>query len=462
MNRNNEPQDRSALPVPVSDENDNENIDGTIIPSDAGKAIETFEPIQKILDESLQYNTSPNRGELWLFPSEADVILSYLASKNLNEIWTFQQVDDTSIVRPLSKNGTKTSTKKKKKTKKSKAPLTDIKHSKPAETAGRNKYYNDTKSERILFSTKSELPPPTTHRLSRLSQSQLKKLPDWAQRLHRTLSWLCQTEIYQPFLHEMNSTDSRFTEMYNAIQPGLTPIGLATIVSKLEQNAYQTSLDAFNDIYSVWLCGYRTHPPGSPLWIQTFQASRTFTQQIANQPLKDNFTPEKFTNALPSYEKNPSFKYENVQESVLNEADSNGSATVDQILHEFLALCDTTDKTKSGVAPNKNIHHQPLDSSCDSQSMDTHLYKKHMKKKYKSETLESISDFERTNFQNHLSQLEATHHRKLFEAFRCTAVWRSIETGEVELDDAKTSPPVFRKMIAWCHAQLSNKVAMNS
>lgn len=462
MNHTTEPQNLNEYSAHVPNENNTENNAATIIPLDGSKEAETFKPIQKILDESLQYNMTPKRGELWLLPSEADVILSYLASKNLNDFWTFQQVDDTSIVRNPAKNGTKTSNKKKKKTKKSKAPLADIKVSKSAETPLRSKSYNDTKNEQILLSAKSELPQPTMHRLSRLSQSQLKKLPDWAQRLHRTLSWLCQTDIYQPFLHEMNSTDSRFTEMYNAIQPGLTPIGLATIVSKLEQNAYQTSLDAFNDIYSVWLCGYRTYPPGSPLWIQTFQASRTFTQQIANQPLKDNFTPEKFTNTLPPYDKSQSLIYEKAQESELIEPESNGSATVDQILHEFLALCDTTDKTKTGVAANKSNHNQSLNPSCDSQSMDTHLYKKRVKKKYQSETLESISDFERTNFQNHLSQLEATHHRKLFEAFRCTAVWRSIETGEVELDDAKTSPPVFRKMIAWCHAQLSNKVSTNS
>jgi hypothetical protein len=63
--------------------------------------------------------------------------------------------------------------------------------------------------------------------------------------------------------------------------------------------------------------------------------------------------------------------------------------------------------------------------------------------------------------QNHMKTVFFTICQ-LFEAFRCTAVWRSIETGEVELDDAKTSPPVFRKMIAWCHAQLSNKVSTNS
>lgn len=44
---------------------------------------------------------------------------------------------------------------------------------------------------------------------------------------------------------------------------------------------------------------------------------------------------------------------------------------------------------------------------------------------------------------------------QLYEAFRRSAVWRSVESGEVELDDAKTSPPVFRKMIAWCRSQLA-------
>lgn len=61
--------------------------------------------------------------------------------------------------------------------------------------------------------------------------------------------------------------------------------------SKLEHGLYTTPLEVFNDIYLVWLSAYRTHPPGSPLWIQAHEASKTFLQQIANEPIRDDFTP---------------------------------------------------------------------------------------------------------------------------------------------------------------------------
>lgn len=51
--------------------------------------------------------------------------------------------------------------------------------------------------------------------------------------------------------------------------------------------------------------------------------------------------------------------------------------------------------------------------------------------------------------------LTVSYFPQLYEAFRRTAVWRSVESGEVELDDARTSPPVFRKMIMWCKSQIA-------
>lgn len=42
----------------------------------------------------------------------------------------------------------------------------------------------------------------------------------------------------------------------------------------------------------------RTHPPGSPLWIQAHEASKMFLQQISNEPLRDDFTPMAATTSM--------------------------------------------------------------------------------------------------------------------------------------------------------------------
>lgn len=141
----------------------------------------------------------------------------------------------------------------------------------------------------------------------------------------------------------------------------------------------------------IFFFHHRTHPPGSPLWLQAYQASRTFLQQIANQPLKDDFTPSAYTRsgglasstagyaassdprpssaASLSSEKafvvfiitNSLFKMEMCVGVIGGVASSRGrrksSTSVDQLLQEFLTYHDRGDQAASEP---QQLHPQQL------------------------------------------------------------------------------------------------------
>ena len=459
-----EPQERRIIGL-EEDFKSNVQSDQIKSPAESSGCVNQSTPHPDCLpsiEYSKQFASSLSRGELWLLPSEAEFVLSYIKSEGLDTSWSFKEIENV-VHPPLSVS--RSQSKNSKRNRKKKTLKTQVKTSKrqteshiPSSNDRSPTTLRSSQASSHNTSNRNDSTVSSAQRCSKFSQSQLKKLPDWAQRFHRTLSWLCQMETCRPFVEEVQVTDPRFPEIYDAIQPGLTPIGLSTIVSKLEQNAYQSSLDVFNDIYSVWLCAYRTYTPGSTLWLQTYQASRRFLQQIANQPLKDDFTPNKAPYTPHSMESNR-FQTEGKDyfQSTLDAQDQD-SASVDQILQQFLTYCDTGDQSQTvshhGTAPRKRSgsHHSTHYRHSDSN------VKRKKNKRYKAHDSETITEYERTSFQNHLSQLSASQHRILFEAFRRTAVWKSIESGEVELDDTQTTPPVFRKMIAWCHAQLENKL----
>lgn len=438
------------------------------------------------LDYSKDHVSSLHRGELWLLPSEAKLLLAHFKTQGVENTWSLKEVVPNQWHPPLPswkdaelKRSHKRSKKQRKKLKKSSTSTSDHPDPQSSLVFGRSTAADEKpiKSQRVPKSYISGKNPTASsassanaaQRAPRISQSQLKQLPDWAQRLHRILVLLCQTEVCRPFVPELLATDPRFPEVYDAIQPALTPLGLSAIVGKLEQNAYQSGLDVFNDVYSVWLCAYRTYTPGSPLWLQAYQASRTFLQQIANQPLKDDFGAPQSSWSIPA-STSADFGPEGTEPEPalpVPAAAATGtargrrkSASVDQLLQEFLTFHDKP----VGDQPEEMGHHKRASMSGTTRGRSRGGGSATSAKRKTRVSLQAggvITEAERASFQAYLSQLEARHHLMLFEAFRRTAVWKSIESGEVELDDARTSPPVFRKMIAWCRSQLAVKLPVD-
>ncbi|CRG96291.1 conserved Plasmodium protein, unknown function [Plasmodium gallinaceum] len=67
---------------------------------------------------------------------------------------------------------------------------------------------------------------------------------------------------------------------------------------------------------------------------------------------------------------------------------------------------------------------------------------------------QSINEEEKMAFQLLLSKLHQDIHFELFRKFKNKAVWKTLEGGEIELDDKSTKAYVFRDMYKWCKAQL--------
>ncbi|SBS83650.1 conserved Plasmodium protein, unknown function [Plasmodium ovale] len=75
-----------------------------------------------------------------------------------------------------------------------------------------------------------------------------------------------------------------------------------------------------------------------------------------------------------------------------------------------------------------------------------------------SDTIEqSINEEEKLAFQLLLGKLHQDIHFELFRKFKSKAVWKTLEGGEIELDDKLTKADVFREMYNWCKLQLDLK-----
>ncbi|GAB66518.1 hypothetical protein PCYB_093030, partial [Plasmodium cynomolgi strain B] len=70
---------------------------------------------------------------------------------------------------------------------------------------------------------------------------------------------------------------------------------------------------------------------------------------------------------------------------------------------------------------------------------------------------QSINEEEKLAFQLLLGKLHQDIHFELFRKFKNKAVWKTLEGGEIELDDKLTKADVFREMYNWCKVQLELK-----
>ncbi|KJP87683.1 hypothetical protein AK88_02711 [Plasmodium fragile] len=70
---------------------------------------------------------------------------------------------------------------------------------------------------------------------------------------------------------------------------------------------------------------------------------------------------------------------------------------------------------------------------------------------------QSIDEDEKLAFQLLLGKLHQDIHFELFRKFKSKAVWKTLESGEIELDDKLTKADVFREMYSWCKVQLELK-----
>ncbi|KAH8581738.1 ABC transporter [Cryptosporidium sp. chipmunk genotype I] len=317
-----------------------------------------------------------------------------------------------------------------------------------------------------------------------------RKLPDWAKRFHRILKVISQQEAFSPFVSTVNiknfdsyikgdvffsrvddeegicdgrpSDENKNKEIdrlfLNAKQffkyiercSPIKPISLNCIISKLENNEYSSAAHVFSDVYSVWICGFRSVEPGKTLWTKAVDASLNFNLKLLNEPLQDDFlltypggTPKGSTKNVKStidgsLGLEPPKKIQNTgknSNSLLFDGSGKDSSY------------QTFSRSKKSTSNNQS-------SQNSSGSKSNKASKKHFQAP-SSYSAKGITEPERHEFQSLLSQLSQNDHVELFNSFFSTAHWKEVNSGEVELDDQQTPPNVFREMIKWCKVKLN-------
>ncbi|KAF7458038.1 bromodomain protein [Cryptosporidium felis] len=319
------------------------------------------------------------------------------------------------------------------------------------------------------------------------SEDPQRKLPDWAKRFHRILKIISQQELFSPFVSTVNvrnfdlyiqgasleqkeeepkaSEDpdhgvqtsvlgslakqkeidrlfenaERYIEYLESCSP-LKPLSLNSIITKLENNEYSSAAHVFCDIYSVWICAFRSVRPGEPLWIKAVDASLNFSLKLLNEPLQDDFSLT-FPGGAPR-------------------ASSRGGKSADHSALEPPRKLQNTGKSASpsffedsGKAKRSSLN-QSSQNSAGSKS-NQKSSRKSGSAAQPSHAPKAITESERHEFQSLLAQLSQNDHVELFNSFFSTAHWKEVNSGEVELDDQQTPPSVFREMIKWCKLKLN-------
>ncbi|KAH8740242.1 hypothetical protein FG386_001517 [Cryptosporidium ryanae] len=327
----------------------------------------------------------------------------------------------------------------------------------------------------------------------RIIDDLLKKMPDWAKRFHRILKMLSQQEIFKPYVHNVNignfglylkgqslenDLDSKNNDKYefdynkkieelfiNAniyfeylknCSP-IKPISFNKIIKKLENNEYINASSVFSDIYSVWICAFRSVEPGGILWTKTIDACLNFNLKLLNEPLKDDFyltfpgkmkggrnTDNVNTDGPPFKKTNNSGKNNSIYEERYNKEFylNNGGTEMSGIDVDFFSgnKNKRTNQQNNFSKPNNKSGKKGASSS----SFGSY-----------NSINDIISESERREFQSLLGKLSQNDHVELFNSFLSTAHWKEVNTGEVELDDQKTPPGIFREMIKWCKLKLN-------
>ncbi|KAJ1606658.1 hypothetical protein OIY81_3141 [Cryptosporidium canis] len=311
-----------------------------------------------------------------------------------------------------------------------------------------------------------------------------RKLPDWAKRFHRILKVISQQEVFSPFVSEVNisnidlyiegdgplskeeeerrSRDSslagsskekeidrlflnakRFLRYVDQCYP-VHPKSLNSIISKLENNEYPSAAHVFCDIYSVWICGFRSVEPGKALWAKAVDASLNFNLKLLNEPLQDDF--------LLTY---PGGAPKGSSKNAKSLADgSPGTETSKKAQHSM--------KSSSSMMfddSGRDLHYGKGRKPSSNASQNTSGSKSGKSTRKQGQTAshgnKGITEPERHEFQSLLGQLSQNDHVELFNSFFSTAHWKEVNSGEVELDDQQTPPHVFREMIKWCKLKLN-------
>ncbi|KAL7068759.1 hypothetical protein ACR3K2_08010 [Cryptosporidium serpentis] len=402
---------------------------------------------------SNQINGSNFRGELLLNSGELKQILNHLQKLDLYTFEFSPEPLNTRTYKNLhrkSTNGIKNDNKRLKSSRPSysrelKALLGDDIHK-----------YNITSESRS-----SHLGSTTVQSY----EESVKKLPDWAKRFHRVLKMISIQDIVAPFVSNVSvSTISsymqanslindeecngdhlkenakRYLEFLRRCEP-LDQISLQRILQKLENNEYETTASVFNDVYSVWICGFRADNPGSLLWMKSVEAALNFNLKLCCEPLQDDFNM-----SIPSIKnKTSSFCGIRSNSKDINLEPPRKMPNLLKSPHnEFGNL-----KSRISNSDKRNLSYSTTNSVTNIRN------KGKTNNLHSSIRSKSITDNERQEFQSLLSQLSQNNHVELFNSFSETAHWREVSSGEVELDDQLTPSNVFRDMILWCKNKLN-------
>eukprot|EP00917_Polyrhabdina_sp_WS-2016_P031482 GHVP01067160.1.p1 GENE.GHVP01067160.1~~GHVP01067160.1.p1 ORF type:complete len:583 (+),score=109.38 GHVP01067160.1:27-1775(+) len=341
------------------------------------------------------------RGDLFLTDNEVENINTILATR-ADGAWRFISTD-------LAK-------------KEEKVPKPKVKSQKKGSTVSTQKK-SRTKKPSI-----EEKPPPKAGPINRISL--IKGVPDWVRRWYHIMFSFCQLSVSQPFLEDMPTNDPDYNKYLEDIFPA-HHVSLRTILGKLENNLYELPLHVFNDVYMVWICALRHHPPGSSEWRMAQNASEQFFIHVANQPFKDDFS-------VPPVAKQSS--PQNAQKNINQKATMETMKMLKQILR--------SSNVKTATDPN------PSYSSGTSSNIGR---AKARSKKSKKPNSKNLSRAELEEFGNLLGVMQQDDHMEMYETFKLRARWKEGEGGEIELDERDTSATVLRDMVEWAKGKVANR-----
>ncbi|EUD65400.1 hypothetical protein C922_04140 [Plasmodium inui San Antonio 1] len=223
--------------------------------------------------------------------------------------------------------------------------------------------------------------------------NEMRSGADYKERLQ-----LCEevlTQLRNSFYDKILNIENNFKNISNKIEES-NCFYFQCIMDKLKNGGYENVFLIYNDIYLYVNNLLFLSKPSSFIWMKVHELSTQINACISEVQLR--------------MEKKKSSSSQGAQPALQEQADK-----------------DEVDKEKA-------LLHPPGD------------------------TLEqSINEEEKLAFQLLLGKLHQDIHFELFRKFKSKAVWKTLEGGEIELDDKLTKADVFREMYNWCKVQLELK-----
>ncbi|KAF8819622.1 hypothetical protein IE077_000013 [Cardiosporidium cionae] len=310
---------------------------------------------------------------------------------------------------------------------------------------------------------------PMLSKRSPLSSQSQQTLPEWTKCLHGLLVELGQLPLCPQLLFQpINPYDMQQRAASKRLLPSEF-VNLEGILRKLEAGTYTHCGEAMNDVCTLFVCAFRYYMPGSVLWMNTHETAHFFLENVRKFPILAEGC--RLCGDLSA---------------ILNWKRRYDTTCVDETIQMMILKGREKKKKKKMEAAGTTVAPSGGGRGKEARIDPSQGMKK--RKPYKPRSrggkrLEGgkagprvrtspyategnldapIMDEERGDFQNLLLKLNQDQHFALFSEYQQRAVWRTLDGGEVELDDRGTAPHIFRDMIVWCRRQLAAPIVLQS